>query len=291
MSVRYPILLRRITLDSTNNAISMTENAVTQTVSIAAGTYWLDPNVGEASDAADADVGGSLLAALVTALNSHTGGTNTYQATIAWSADPTAPQAVITISRATGSNAFALLFAAAATTFDSTMIGFPEVDTTNDTSAKVSTIDPNAAWASDQPHRGIEPEVEHEYAVTRSVSGMRRALHLGGPYKTRVLDLQFISEERMHKANGNGGIGQTNDASLMAFVNRCAANGRFLIYLVPISGLVLESPSASDSVDVDGSAPCPFVFDEGIVQEFRATRHSPGVALYAIALRCLRVRV
>ena len=291
MTARYPILLRRITIDSTNKAISMTENAVTQTVNLVEGTYWLDPNVSEATDAADPDVGGSLLAALVTALNTHTGGTNTYQATIAWSADPAALQATVTISRATGANAFALRFADAATTFDSPMIGFPKVNTANDTAAKVSTNDATAAWASDQPHRSVEPEVEHEYSVTRSVSGMRRALHLGGPYKSRTLELQFISEERMHKADGNGGIGRTTDASLVAFVDRCTANGRFLIYLVPVTGTVLETPSANDSLDVDGTAPCPWVFDEGTVQGFKATRHSPGVPLYSISLRCLRVKV
>lgn len=291
MAVKYPILLRRITIDSTNKAIQMTENAVTQTVNLVEGTYWLGPNTGEATAYSDPDIGADLLSAISSALNGHTGGANTYSVTITWSADPAAAQATITIARATGSDSFALLFADAATTFDPYLIGFPDVNTANDTAAKISTLDPTAAWVSDQPHRSIDPEYEHEYSVTKSVGGMRRAVDLGGPYKARLLELAFISEERMHKGDGDGGRGATSDASLIAFVGRCAANGRFLIYLVGISGTVLDPPSDEDSLDVDGTAPCPWVFDEDTVQSFQATRHSPGLALYSISLRCLRVAV
>lgn len=301
MSARYPVFMRRITIDSTNNAIRMTENSVTQTVSIAAGTYYLGADNGECNDAADANTGALLEDAIVTALNTHTGGTNTYACAVSLSIDPanTAEQGTVTISRATGSNSFALLFANAATTFDPGLIGFPATDTADNTSAKTSTRDPLAVWVGSQPIVSFDPDFDREYAVTKPKDGAARSVDLGGYTKTRTIQFRYINGIRTNYDDLDqasvAAPGWEGDGSMAQFIQRCAANGRFIVYLLPlVSGYTLDTPNNSNTLSLDQNtdgSPGQWLFDEDTVRNFAPRRMFPGMDLYEFSVRIRRVNL
>jgi hypothetical protein len=262
MSVAYPIFLRKIVIDDSNHTIRMVESGTTEDVTIANGTYYLG--------CASAD-GTSLESVLVTALNSHVVGTNTYAVTTAWSADPTADQ---------------LVFSHANNTFDETILGFaPGVDTSSTNAAKVSTNSPTACWVADQPHRDLIVEIEQEVTVPRTVAGGARSIQHGGPYLSRTFEFRFISEARAVNAANYGENVRTN-ASMAMFINRCAGGGEFLIYEPTItSGLTLNEPSSVESLDTPART---YVFSEETAQSFRPRRIEPGLALYDFDVRILR---
>jgi hypothetical protein len=277
VSATYPIFLRKVVIDDSNHTIRMVENGTTEDVTIANGTYYLG--------CASAD-GTSLESVLVTALNSHVAGTNTYAVTTAWSADPTADQVVVTIARATGTNTFQLVFSHANNTFDETILGFaPGVDTSATNAAKASTNSPTACWVADQPNRDNIVEIEQEVTVPRTVAGGARSIQHGGPYLSRTFEFRFISEARAVNGANYGENVRTN-ASMAMFINRCAGGGEFLVYEPTInSGLTLNEPNSVESLDTPART---YMFSEETTQSFRPRRLEPGVALYDFDVRILR---
>lgn len=274
MSVTHPILMGQVVIDSTNKAIRVTENSVTETLNVAEGTYYVDPNASDADD---------LLAAVATALATHSEA-NTYTVTAAWSADTSGGGCTISIAIDTGSNSFAILWANAATTFPAAALGFTEVDTADNTSAKAGTLTPTSVWVSPQPHRSFEPDREHIVWRNESPSGDRRGGQLAGPFYSRTLELALIDSSRAFAAEGGGTPSTPTDATYSGdFATWLSAHSDgtpLLIYFVGPSGLTLASPSGQDAFG--GRA---WRVDRDSSESFRPQRLSPGLDLYAWSVR------
>jgi hypothetical protein len=185
--VSYPVILRAIVIDGTNNAINFREGANTAVAAITPGTYFLRGD-GTADD---------LLAAIKAGLETNVGArtsVNTYTVAITWSADPAAPTATVTITRASGADTFQLLFATS-TTFDAGVIGFPQTDTALNASPKASTLSPSAAWASSDVYRELEPEDAQEGFAQRARSGVVAGGSVGGQFDDLRLSIQLVDGE------------------------------------------------------------------------------------------------
>jgi hypothetical protein len=128
----YPVIRRAITITTANQGIRFREGATTATALVAAGVYYLRSD--------------SLMAAIVTALQAATASANTYTWTVTPTTDPAAINAVSTLTRASGADSFQLLGADALTTFPMDAIGFAEVNTALDGSAKVGTVSASGWW-------------------------------------------------------------------------------------------------------------------------------------------------
>lgn len=198
----YPILLRAIVIDSTNKAIRFKEAAATVTLLLAEGTYYLRGD-GSADD---------LLKILKTAIDA-AGATNTYTVAVAWSADPSAVAAVITITQAGGAT-FQFLWADALTTFDPTLLGFARTNTADNTSAKTSTWSPAAAWVADGDYEEFEPIDRRIGYAERARSGKVRRGLTGMTRKDRRISFAFVDASRTHEMFAD-------TVSAVLDVNRC----------------------------------------------------------------------
>ncbi len=260
----YPVGLGAIVLTSVNNVIRFTEGASTGNATIAAGTYYLRGD----------GAAGDLLPALVTALQGANASVNTYTATVAWSIDPAAPGARITITRATGADAFGALWANAATTFDERLLGFTADDTVNAT-AKTSTQSCAAAWVCNDVAREIEPFSERVVAVPRAASGRVQGVTRSARMQSWRLGLAFVDERRMLVENALAGAQDT----LEGFMERFGAGASLEMHEAQVStGTTLAALSSSTLVDV-------VHFSEETLSRFEPTRLGPGVPLYSIDLR------
>ena len=263
---KYAALLGAITIDTGNLAIRFKEDVTTSTVNLVAGTYFLRGD-GSAAD---------FCLALKTALETHAGA-NTYTVALACSVDPSAVAGTVTITRATGSNTFQILWADALTTFDESLIGFANSNTADDATAKTSTMSPAALWVSPDVPVFYEPEFEYDVTVNRARSGKVRALRQGGPYDRRRVRFDFLDSRRVLEPDNTSDV----DATFSQFLERNGDGKRFEFHVTTVSGFVLGALSSSTLI---GTA---WHFDEETSATFAPERLQPGLSLYGFDLGLL----
>lgn len=261
----YPVMLGAIVIQSgVNNVLRFTEGASTNNATIAAGTYYLRGD----------GAAGDFLPALVTALQGAGASANTYTATVARSIDPAAAHTTITITRASGTDNFGVLWADANTTFDETLLGFTLSDTVNAT-AKTSTQACAAAWVGNDVAREIEPYSERTVAVPRAVSGRVQGVTRSARMQSWRLGLAFVDERRIYVENALAGAQDT----LEGFLERFGPGASLELHeQASVTGVALGALSSSTLVDV-----CHF--SEDTLSRFEPVRLGPGVPLYSIDLR------
>lgn len=186
----YTSILLPVVLTSANNQIRLTEAAATNTATIAAGTYFLRGD-GSSDD---------LCRGVKLALEAAGASANTYNVTLTLSANPAAPTATVSISR-TGGDTFALLFADVLTTFDPLLLGYPETNTANNSSAKGSTLSPSSLWVADADTQDVEFYEEADGYFNRANSGVCRDGVTGGPYEALLLSWALVDGKRAHSSN------------------------------------------------------------------------------------------
>lgn len=186
----YTAILLPIVLTSANNQIRLTEGAGTNTATIAAGTYFLRGD-GSSDD---------LCRGVKLALEAAGASANTYTVSLFLSANPAAPTATVSIAR-TGGDTFALLFADILTTFDPFLLGYPETNTSNNSSAKGSTLSPSSLWVADADTQDVDFYEEAEGYFNRANSGVSRDGVTGGPFDCLALSWSLIDGKRAHSSN------------------------------------------------------------------------------------------
>jgi hypothetical protein len=269
MSVRYAVLLKAVTLDSSSK-IRVKEGATTSTLTV------VDPATGAAlasskqfflrGDGATDD----LLRVLKETVSSHSG-TNTYSTSLALSIDPASPSGVVTLTRVAGANSFQLLWSNAATTFDQGLLGFADSDTADNGSPKVSTLSPSALWVAPEVYEFLEPAQERAASVTRTTSGKVRGVKRGGAYDVRTMSHRFIDSRRVWESENTS----DPDAAFNRFLDATADGTRFELHTVGVTGTTLGALSSSTRV---GTA---WHWSQEDVDGFDPERMNPGLALYA----------
>jgi len=137
MTVWTP-MLATIEITTANRRVRLTEDSTTFNADLTVGIYWLRGD----------DTSTDLARALRLALNA--AGANTYTVAVSLDVDPANPAASVTISRATGTASFAVLWAAAQTTLSGAIFGY-SASTANNASAKVGTKSAGAIWLANKP--------------------------------------------------------------------------------------------------------------------------------------------
>lgn len=141
----YPLLRRSVTITTANQAIRLNEGGVAYTALVTPGVYWVR------------DSGANSLNLAVKAAIEAITPTNTYTLTTVASIDPTLPNAVTTLTRATGAATFSIDAATPLTTFPMHALGFA-VATALDSAPKVSTKSASGLWVSNDMLTVDEPD-------------------------------------------------------------------------------------------------------------------------------------
>lgn len=256
----YPVLLGAIVITTANNRIRFKEGLNTGNADIAPGTYYLRGD----------GAAGDLLPALVSALNNATtGSANTYTITTSRNIDTSSPHTTITITRATGTDNFQILWADGLTTFDRALLGFA-ANTADNASAKTSTQACAAAWISNDILSELEPFGERVVSVPRKanggVVGVSRSAHM----TSWALGFAFVHEDRMLRRRSLSVDGDT----LEGFLVRFGAGAAFELHEVALaSGVTLAALSAATRIGV-------MHWSEETLATFKPQRIGPGVPLY-----------
>jgi hypothetical protein len=256
MTAKWAVLTGAVTIDSTNRDIRITANAVTATVTLVNGTYYL---IGDGS----AD---DLLGWLDSAITSHPEITSvTISSSV--SIDSGAAVSSLTITPNISCN---ILFGNALTTFDEGTIGF-DGDTGLDASHS-NTDSPSLIWVSNEPpfldDRGPW-ESQSEQTIT--VDGKTRTFTRGTAHERRMLSFDFVAPKRTIKsAWGSSSSNQTFESW---WDNH--RDGRKLRYYNPAlsSGTTLAALSSSNFIST-------YTLDESSVASWSPRRLQPGLELY-----------
>lgn len=172
-----PLLRRPIRIHAGNNVLRFKEATTEGDAVIAPGIYYLRPQ-------ADS---GSILAALKTALEAATASTNTYLLDVTLALESTGPIAQVDVQRATGSDAFELLWEHANTTLPPGILGFSGVDVASTAGLIVSDRSPDALWASNCPWMDLRAIPTAVTYTERAGSGLASV----GRRVESTLDLQI----------------------------------------------------------------------------------------------------
>lgn len=264
---KYAALLSCITIDAGNKTIRFVEGSTTTNVTLAEGDWYLR------GDAASDD----LCAKIKTALESNAdAANNTYTVSVALSADPAAPTAVVTITRATGAGSFSILWSHASTTFRPAWLGFESTDTAHNGTAKAGTLSPSALWVSCDVLTSFEPSEAYDVVVHETADGRLKGGRRGGPFTERDVRMGYLDVARV-LAEENA---DDPNATFEKFHARHAGGGRFELHARTLSsGFALGALSSSTLVGTSA-----WHFDEETAAVFRPTRLEPGLALYGIDL-------
>lgn len=261
----YPVFLGAVVVDTSNNAIRLTEAGTPYTATIASGTYYLR------GDGASGD----LCAAIVTALDATAGG-NTYAVTVAFDIDGDNVSAVVTIARATGTDAFQILWSNTSTTFDEALLGFTSASLPNPAgTTSSSTLSPSCVWVSSDIYREFDAEDEDDAFANRALSGYTYG-GSNGEFDVRRLGMDFVVAKRAHEM----WIAADPTRAFNVFRRRCIGGLPFELHFGTISsGSALAALSSSTE---QGDR---FVMHEANVDGFDPRRLSPAMALYSFDLR------
>jgi hypothetical protein len=181
----YPVIRRTITITTANQGIRFREGATTSTKTVTPGTYYLGRS---GSD--------SILAALKTALEVGASA-NTYTWTATPVTTPTGLNVLSTLTRASGADDFQLLGADALTTFPLDAVGFAEVNTALDASAKVGTVSASGWWVGNDMLAVDEADVMGDvYGDDPSRGGLVVAGAHSDEWVMRRWGLQYVHRAR-----------------------------------------------------------------------------------------------
>lgn len=264
---KYAAFLSFVTIDASNKTIRFVEGSTTTNVTLAEGSYPLRGD-GTADD---------LCKILKTAFESNAdAANNTYTVSVAMSVDPSAPTAVVTITRATGAGNFSILWAHANTTFDPLLIGHEALNTAHNGTAKAGTLSPTALWVSSDFIAESEPEEEYDVTVHETEDGRLLAARKGGAFEVRRVSFLHVDDLRVHDESNL----DDPAAAFMTF-HELVGDGRpFEMHEQTLSsGMTLDDLSSSTRI---GTA---WHFDEETAAEFAPERIEPGVPMYAFQLR------
>jgi hypothetical protein len=249
----YPLLRRAITITSSNNVIRFREGATTADATVAPGVYFLRD--------------GSLLDAVRVALEgAPTGSANTYTVTLAVSVLASQATGVVTITRATGTDAFRIDGLDAATTFPLHAIGFENKTPSTTTVPKVSTLSPSGIWVSNDMLTTDEPDFTGEvFGETPSRGGSLSAGAQSDTWDRYRWAVAYVARKRVwQEAN-------TDDpnATWEAFWRR--------IRSAPVLELARIDPTTFAVTDL----PNQWVADLATRQNVGPTRLGPGTPIYS----------
>jgi hypothetical protein len=255
----YPIALLPIVITGVNKRIIFKEGAgAAGNVDLTHGTYFLR---GAGSD--------DIMAHIATKFGSFGGGGNTYTGSVAWSADPDAPTATATFTRASGSDTFQILWGNAGTTFDWAALGLNGANTANTSAAKSSTLSPSSAWVCDSAYEDYDPIDDVDGYVLRANSGVVRSGIIGGPYDVRRLALGMVAGKRVHHSLNTG----DPDAAFSMFLRRWKA-GR-------AAELHFRDPSTYPALTAIAAAADRWHIGEGSQERFAARKLDRATSLWS----------
>jgi hypothetical protein len=258
----FPVFAGAITISTAlnNRVIRWRENVTTANATIAEGTYFLRGD-GTASD---------LCLAIKTAIEAATGSTNTYNVTVSRSISNSAAHTTITITRATGADTFQLL-KDGSQTFDYDLIGFT-ASTAQNSTAKTSDVSCLANWSGNDIYSKIFPFSTKIQPQKKAPSGRRSSVARSARMQGWSIGMNFIHENRLFIAKRLSGTGQT----LESFIEYFGSN-YFEMHSTEISATpTLSAISSGTLLDT-------VVFDEQIVEDFKASRVGDGLPLFNIS--------
>lgn len=234
----------------------------------AAGDQYV-PTTGTATTGPSDD----LALALQTALNA-VAPSNVYTVDVgAPNIDPSGTHSIITITRSSGANNFAILWGNNLTTFDERLLGFAG-DTALTAGTKYSMFSCAAMWVASDLYRQLEPSSEKIVAVPRAASGRPQGLSRSSRMQNWNMGLSFIDERRMFVRKAS-----TPADSLEGFMDRFGANASFEMHdLALLSGTNLQWTHNVDTLVAK------MAFSESSLSEFAPVRLGPGVPLYSVDL-------
>lgn len=274
MAVKYLVLYGAVEIVAgENDQFRVTENATTATATIAPGTYYL-LNDGSADD---------LCKAFLDALEAATASVNTYTISLAISIDPADLSASIRISRASGADTFALLWADALTTFDEALFGFTNANTANSAAAKQGTKSPTCVWVPNDVPGDIELDAGAQAAEVEIADGDYDIERTSDERQSILITFEDIDGDRVKRH-----LNTTDPAASLQEFLRLHGDGRELMVLEHeiSSGLFLEAPSLADEVLEDGDL---WRFSAETIQAFRPFRRNRGLELFDFVLLLRRV--
>jgi hypothetical protein len=257
----YPLFLRSIDIDSTNNVLMFSENGVTRTATLTVGTYYLRGDGG--SD--------DLLLEIKTKMEAAGASVNTYNIGVEVDTDKANPSATVYFSIASGTDAFALLFAHASNTFEAGLLGFTSASTASDTAIKSGTLSPTALWCGAEYVTSYEPVVEHEAYATVALSGRVKGAVLGSARDLLDVSFELQPGERVHSVYNSS----DPTACFSRFFTSWASGASVEFYdYSPDTGTLITAISPADRVGV-------YHLDADSATRFQPQRLSLATTLYS----------
>lgn len=260
-----PVLLDAIVIDTSNNVVAINEAAAALVATIAPGTYYARGD-GSATD---------LFRALRLALDAAAGGGNTYAVAVVFTGDPASPSVSVTISLATGSTTFRLLWASVLTTADPAWFGFDRVNTVLDVAPKASTFSTSSAWVSNCAPEVTQPA---RSALTYGfvTNGGRFAAGLvGGPYALWRFNVAFVDGRVFDEVH----IAADPNRALSRFWARAIRGGAFEFHVVDYA-----SPSSQvlGPVSVATRIGGAWHLHEDSTGDFEGARYDEATSLWSV---------
>lgn len=261
-----PVLLTAIVVDADNRVVRISEAGTPRTATLALGTYYLRGD-GSADD---------LCRALKLAMEAATGGgANTYNVAVSFTGAPASPTATVTVSIATGTDAFALLWADAATTADPSWWGFA-ASTASNTAAKVSTSSPSSCWVGNCAPEETKPKRSAEAYVFVAANGRVAAGLTGGPFTEWRFDVAFVDGRRFDEAF----IATDPNRALSSWWQRSIRGSSFEYHLADYASPSSEVTVALSSSTRVGTA---WHLHEDSVTDFEGARFDTATSLWALS--------
>lgn len=261
-----PVLLTAIVIDADNRVLRISEAGTPRTASLALGTYYLRGD-GSADD---------LCRALKLALEAAGPSANTYTVAVSFTGAPASPSATVTVSIATGTDAFALLWADAATTVAPSWWGFTAANTASSTAAKASTLSPSSCWVGNCAPEKTQPKRSAEAYVFVASSGAVAAGLTGGPYLEWRFDVAFVDGKRFDAAF----IAADPDRALSSWWERSVRGSPFEYHLADYASPSSEVTVAlSTSTRIGGA----WHLHEDSVSDFDGARFDTASSLWSLS--------
>lgn len=246
----YPALLGAVVIDATNNTVRVTENGVSENLTIPVGVYFVRGNNG--SD--------DLVAAFSDMLQSHSGGNVYNYGRHGVSGDPTIFQLLpsdpsINLSFFADVHQFSILFANAATTFDASLLGFEQVDIASGVDLEIpSTLSSSAIWIGNDIVRSFEPVPSWARERSRALSNKVRAVNLRDDVRDRLWVQENIEERRFNEE----AIAADPDRAFSSFLRRHVSGLRFELHDVELTDATLGRSEYTAGFTLDDT----YVFDD-----------------------------
>jgi hypothetical protein len=255
----YPVWLGAIVVTAANKGIRVKEGATTATTNLVEGTYYLRGD----------GAAGDFCAALKTALEAATASVNTYTVTVARSIAAGTAHTLITITRATGSDDFQILWADALTTLDIALVGVT-ASTADNASPKVSTQACASSWVSNDGYRRFKPFARKTVSVRPTQTGRVSGVERSDRMQMWKCDLGFVDGRRCNIEEALAGAWDTAEG----FMDRFGPGAAVEMHTAEIdTGTTLAALSSSTLLDV-------VHFDEASLMNFDPEPLGDGFDLY-----------